>query len=338
MDLHEEHDLIEEVARLYGYDKIPMTVPKGDNWGAKTNGQQIEDLVRNTMLSCGVNEITTYSFVSPTAVDMIRLPESSVLRNQVRLINPLGEEYSAMRTTLVPNLLEVLARNVNRSIETVKAFEIGNTFLPKQMPITELPIEKKAMVIGLVGKNEDFFSLKGDVEMVLEKLGVEGYRFESEKNHKTYHPGRCATIIWNDHVIGLLGEVHPKVLENYSIKERAYVAELDFNLLLQITRTDKLFKPVPKFPATTRDIAMIVKEEVEAGTIRATIEKNGGNILESVKLFDVYKGKQIEEGHKSMAYAMIFRHADRTLTDDEVNKVFNKMLEALKDEVGAELR
>lgn len=338
MDLFEAHDIVEEVARLYGYDKIPMTVPKGANWGAKTNGQQIEDLVRNTMFSCGVNEITTYSFVSPTAVDMIRLPEDSVLRNQVRLLNPLGEEYSAMRTSLVPNLLEVIARNVNRSIEKVKAFEIGNTFLPKAMPVTELPIEKKAMVVGLVGEKEDFFTLKGSVETVLNKLGIEGYKFEAEKNHKTYHPGRCATIIWKEHVIGLMGEVHPKVLENYSIKERAYVAELDFNLLLQITRTDKLFKAVPKFPATTRDIAMVVKEEVTAGMIRETIEKNGGSILESVKLFDVYKGKQIEEGYKSMAYAMVFRHADRTLTDDEVNKVFNKMLDALKDEVGAELR
>lgn len=338
MDLHKEIDLVEEVARLYGYDKIPVTIPKGANWGAKTNGQTIEDMVRNTMFSCGVNEITTYSFVSPTAVDMIHLPESSILRNQVRLLNPLGEEYSAMRTTLVPNLLEVIARNVNRSIDVVKAFEIGNVFLPKQMPVTELPIEKKTMVIGLVGKNDDFFTLKGNVISVLDKLGIEGYRFASEKNHKTYHPGRCATIIWNEHVIGTLGEVHPKVLENYNIKERTYVAELDFNLMLQLTKTDKLYQPIPKFPAVTRDIAMIVKDEVPAGQIEAVIMANGGNILESVKLFDIYKGKQIEDGYKSIAYAMIFRHAEKTLTDDEINKVFNKMLEALKTEVEAELR
>lgn len=338
MDLHEPHDIVEEVARLYGYDKIPMTLPQGAEWGAKTNGQLIEDLVRNTMFSCGVNEITTYSFVSPSAVDMINLPQTSVLRNQVRLMNPLGEEYSAMRTTLVPNLLEVIARNVNRSIDVVKAFEIGNTFLPKQMPVTELPIEKKQMVIGLVGKKEDFFTLKGSVESVLSKLGVSGCQFVSERNHKTYHPGRCATITWNEHVIGTMGEVHPKVLDNYSIKERAYVAELDFNLLLQITRTDRLYQPIPKFPAMTRDIAMIVKDDVTAGQISEIIAKNGGKILESVKLFDVYKGKQIEDGHKSMAYAMIFRHAEKTLTDEEVNKVFNKMLDALKEEVNAELR
>ncbi len=338
MDLHEEHDIVEEVARLYGYDKIPMTLPKGAEWGAKTNGQLTEDLVRNTMFSCGVNEITTYSFVSPTAVDMINLPEHSVLRNQVRLLNPLGEEYSAMRTTLIPNLLEVIARNVNRSIDTVKAFEIGNTFLPKQMPVKELPIEKKSMVVGLVGKKEDFFTLKGNVMSVLDKLGIEGYQFVAERNHKTYHPGRCATITWNEHVIGTMGEVHPRVLNNYGIKERAYVAELDFNLLLQITRTERLYQPIPKFPAMTRDIAMIVKDEVSAGQISEIIEKNGAKILESVKLFDVYKGKQIEEGYKSMAYAMIFRHAEKTLTDDEVNKVFNKMLEALKTEVDAELR
>lgn len=338
MDLHEAHDIVEEVARLYGYDKIPMTVPKGANWGAKTNGQLIEDTVRTTLLSCGVNEITTYSFVSPTAVDMINLPEASVLRNQVRLLNPLGEEYSAMRTTLVPNLLEVISRNVNRSIEVVKAFEIGNTFLPKEMPVKELPIEKKAMVIGLVGKKENFFTLKGCVVSVLDKLGIKAYNFVSEKHHKTYHPGRCATITWNDHVIGTMGEVHPKVLENYSIKERTYVAELDFNLMLQLTRTDKLYQAIPKFPAMTRDIAMIVKDEVSAGDISAVIEKNGGVLLESVKLFDVYKGKQIEDGYKSMAYAMIFRHAEKTLTDEEVNKVFEKMLEALKTELDAELR
>lgn len=273
MDLHEPHDIVEEVARLYGYDKIPMTLPKGSEWGAKTNGQLIEDLVRNTMFSCGVNEITTYSFVSPSAVNMINLPESSVLRKQVRLMNPLGEEYSAMRTTLVPNLLEVISRNVNRSIELVKAFEIGNTFLPKQMPVTELPVEKKSMVVGLVGKDEDFFSLKGCIVSVLDKLGIQDYKFSPERNHKTYHPGRCATILWNEHVIGTLGEVHPKVLENYSIKERAYVAELDFNLMLQITRTDKLYQPIPKFPAITRDIAMIVKDDVAAGQIADIIQK-----------------------------------------------------------------
>lgn len=338
MDLHEPHDIVEEVARLYGYDKIPMTLPQGAEWGAKTNGQLIEDLVRNTMFSCGVNEITTYSFVSPSAVDMINLPETSVLRNQVRLMNPLGEEYSAMRTTLIPNLLEVIARNVNRSIDEVKAFEIGNTFLPKEMPVTELPIEKKQMVIGLVGKNEDFFSLKGRVESILNKLGINACQFVSERNHKTYHPGRCATITWNEHVIGTMGEVHPKVLNNYSIKERAYVAELDFNLLLQITRTDRLYQAIPKFPAMTRDIAMIVKDDITAGEISQIITKNGGKILESVKLFDVYKGKQIEDGYKSMAYAMTFRHAEKTLTDEEVNKVFNKMLDALKEEVNAELR
>ncbi|MBN2899263.1 MAG: phenylalanine--tRNA ligase subunit beta [Clostridia bacterium] len=338
MDLYEEHDIVEEVARLYGYDKIPMTIPKGANWGAKTNGQLIEDLARHTMFACGVNEITTYSFVSPSAVDMIQLPESSVLRNQVRLLNPLGEEYSAMRTTLVPNLLEVIARNVNRSIEEVKAFEIGNTFLPKQMPVTELPVEKKAMVIGIAGKKEDFFTLKGSVVSLLDKLGIDNYKFEAEKHHKTYHPGRCATIVWNNHVLGTMGEVHPRVLENFNIKDRAYVAELDFNTLLQITRTDRLYQPIPKFPAMTRDIAMIVKDDVTAGEILEVIKDNGGNILESVKLFDVYKGKQIEEGHKSMAYAMVFRHADKTLTDEEVNKVFERILEALKEKVNAELR
>lgn len=338
MDLLKPIDIVEEVARLYGYDKIPVTIPKGAEWGAKTNGQLIEDTVRETLLSCGVNEITTYSFVSPTAVDMINLPESSILRNQVRLMNPLGEEYSAMRTTLVPNLLEVIARNVNRSIDVVKAFEIGNTFLPKSMPVKELPIEKKVMVMGLVGKKEDFFSLKGNVTAVLDKLGIVGYSFLTEKNHKTYHPGRCATIIWNDHIIGTMGEVHPSVRENYSIKERAFVAELDFNLMLQLTRTDKLFKAIPKFPAMTRDIALLVKDEVTAGDIESIIRTNGGGLLESVKLFDIYKGKQIEEGYKSMAYAMVFRHADKTLTDEEVNKVYNKMLETLQAEVKAELR
>jgi len=335
LDIESEIDLVEEVARIYGYDKIPLTLPKGSEWGAKTNGQYIEDYAKEILVSEGLNEITTYSFISPKALDMIRISEDSILRNQVELLNPLGEEYSVMRTSLLPNMLEVLARNFNRNINTVKAFEIGNLFFSKGKD--NLPIEKKSMVIGIYGEDEDFYTLKGIIEELFEKLGIKNFKFEVESTHPSYHPGRCANIVWGNHILGTLGEVHPLVLENYGLSSRIYTAEIDFNIIMQITRLDTVYKTIPKYPSTSRDIALLVKDEVTNADIIELIEKNANSILESVKLFDVYKGKQIEEGYKSMAYSLSFRAADRTLTDEEVNKVYENILSRL-EEVGAKLR
>lgn len=338
LDLHKQIDLVEEVARIYGYEKIGMTLPKLDVWGAKTNAQLIKDRVKLELLTNGVDEILSYSFVSKKDLDRIHLTETSLLRNQVALINPLGEEFSVMRTTLVPNIIEVLARNSNRKNKKVRIFEIGSVFLPKEVPVKQLPIEKENLTIGLIGENEDFFSLKGIVENVLIGLGIEGYTFEKETNHPTYHKGRCANILWNGHVLGILGEVHPLVAENYDLTERAYLADLDYNILIQLAKEDKKYVAVPKYPAIERDIAVLVKDEITSYQIESVVKDTAGHLLESVKMFDIYKGKQIEEGYKSVAYELVFRAEERTLVDEEVNKIFNKVLKALEIDLGAQLR
>ena len=338
LDLQKEIDLVEEVARIYGYDNIKMTLPKLDVWGAKTNAQLIKDRTKFELLANGVDEILSYYKETKKELDRINIPETSLLRNQVELINPLGEEFSVMRTTLMPNILEILSRNSNRKNKNVRIFEIGSVFMPKEVPVKQLPIEKEMLTIGAIGDHEDFFTLKGIVENVLSGLGIEGYYFEKESNHPTFHMGRCANVMWKDHIIGTLGEVHPLVLENFDLTERAYLADLDYNILLQIAREDKKYKQVPRFPAIERDIAVLVKDEVTSLQIENIVRDVAGELLESVKMFDMYKGKQITAGYKSVAYELVFRSADRTLVDEEVTKIFNKVLKALESQLGAQLR
>lgn len=339
LDLLKEIDYVEEVARLYGYDVIPSTLFRGNEWGALTNGQMMTKVARETLVASGLNEIQTYSFVSPKSLDLIGLSEHSILRNPVKLLNPLGEEYSIMRTTLLPNMLEVLGRNFKRSVKSASAFEIGNTFFPKQQPVVELPIEKKAMVLGMYGEGKDFFSLKGVLEQLFDTLGVKNYKYDQEKTHGTYHPGRCANIVYGDnHILGTIGEVHPTVLDNYDIEVPVMAAEIDFNMLMQLSGGEKKFTGIPRYPASTRDLAVLVKEDVTNLMVLDIVRKNGGKLLESVEIFDVYQGEQIDAGHKSMAYALVFRAADRTLVDEDVNKVMSKILKKLEAELDAELR
>jgi len=339
LDLLKEIDFVEEVARLYGYDVIPSTLFRGNEWGALTNGQYIQKVTRETLVASGLNEITTYSFVSPKSLDAINLSEHSILRNAVKLQNPLGEEYSIMRTTLLPNLLEVLGRNFKRSVKSAAAFEVGNLFFPKQQPIVELPIEKKSMVMGMYGEGRDFFTLKGVLEELFETLGVTNHKYEAETTHGTYHPGRCANIVYGDnHILGTIGEVHPSVLDNYDVEVPVMVAEIDFNMLMHLVRMDKKYNGVPRFPASTRDLAILVKDTVTNQDVLDIIHAKGGKLLESVEIFDVYKGSQIEDGFKSMAYALIFRAKDRTLVDEEVNKAMEKILKNLEEQLDAELR
>lgn len=338
LDLTKEIDLVEEIARIYGYEKIGMTLPKLDVWGAKTNAQMIKDRAKFELLACGADEMLSYSFVSKRDLDRINVPEESLLRKQVALINPLGEEFSVMRSTLVPNLLEVLARNSNRKNKNVRLFEIGSIFIPKEVPVVQLPIEKEVLVIGAIGEKEDFFTLKGMVESLLTGLGIDNVTYEKETNHPTYHKGRCANILWNGHILGVMGEIHPLVLENFDLAERAYVADLDYNILMQIARDGKKYQAVPKFPAIERDMSILVKDEVTSLQIETLVKQVSGQLLEKVRLFDMYKGKQITEGYKSLAYELIFRAKDRTLVDEEVNKIFDKVLKTLETEIGAQLR
>ncbi|MBB6218249.1 phenylalanyl-tRNA synthetase beta chain [Anaerosolibacter carboniphilus] len=337
-DITEEIDIVEEVARIYGYNRIDVTIPKGNSQGAKTNGQIIEDYAKKHLNAAGVTEISTYSFVSPKGFDMIGLPEESFMRRTVKLINPLGEENSIMRTTLMPNMLEVLSRNNNRNVESVKAFEIGRVFLPHNIPVEQLPIEKPVLALGMYGKDVDFFTMKGTIESVFSNLGIQNIEFIPEKNHPTFHPGRCANLLWENHILGVFGEIHPDVAENYDLEVRTYLGEIDFNIVLQLTRLDRIYKALPKYPAITRDIALVVKDEVYVKQIEDVIKGNGGKLLEQVQLFDVYKGKQIKEGYKSVAYALTYRGEDRTLTDEEVVKVHDKILSQLKEKLDAQLR
>ncbi len=337
-DITEEIDIVEEVARIYGYNRIDVTIPKGNSQGAKTNGQIIEDYAKKFLNAAGVTEISTYSFVSPKGFDMIGLPEESFMRRTVKLINPLGEENSIMRTTLMPNMLEVLSRNNNRNVESVKAFEIGRVFLPHSIPVDRLPIEKPVLTLGMYGKEVDFFTLKGTIESVFKNLGISNIEFIPEKNHPTFHPGRCANLLWENHILGVFGEIHPDVAEKFDLEVRTYLGEIDFNIVLQLTRLDRIYKALPKYPAITRDIALVVKDEVYVKEIEDVIKENGGKLLEKVQLFDVYKGKQIKEGYKSVAYALTYRGEDRTLTDEDVVKVHEKILSQLKEKLEAQLR
>ena len=350
-DLLEEEDYIEEVARLYGYDKLPVTLPKGNCEAGISDERALRDLTRNSLCGMGLNEIQTYSFVSPKGVDNVRIDEDSWERAFVKLINPLGEENSVMRTILTPNMMEVLARNYSRNIDKVKAFEIGNTFMANMLNEEELPDEQYSLCIGMYGKNEDFFSLKGIVEELLKVLGIKGAVFEAESEYGVYHPGRCARIavpsgrqgaedadILYDE-LGIMGEIHPDVAENYGMDGvRIYCCELMFDAIMRHADTEIVYTPLPKYPSTSRDIALLVDEDMAVGKIEEVIRKHGKKILEGVKLFDVYRGKQVEEGKKSVAFTLTYRDKDKTLTDDEVAAVHNDVLNALKDKLNAVLR
>ena len=336
LDMKEEADVLEEVARIFGYENIPSKMLCGDNtMGLQTIEQLFEENIKNSLVSMGLNEILTYSFVSPKGVDKINISKDSIKRNFIKIKNPLGEETSVMRTTLLPNMLDVAARNNSRKVEEFSAFEIGNTF----MPMDEImPVEKKTICMSMYKDGIDFFDIKGVVEELFKNIGFDKYEILPEKNHTTFHPGRCANIVYNDNIVGVFGELHPDVLENYDINKRVYAAEFDFELLLTYKNDEKLYKALPKYPAMTRDIALLIKDEVYVKEIEDIITKNSQGLVESFKLFDVYKGEQIEEGHKSVAYSLTYRSKDKTLTDEEVNKVHENILKELSEQINANLR
>lgn len=338
-DLEQEADFAEEIGRIYGFDRITATMMKGNVVaGGKTYGQVIEDVTKDILTAMGFNEVLTYSFVSPRSIDKIRLGEDSIKRNFVKLLNPLGDETSVMRTSLLPNILDVLARNQNRKVEGARAFEMGKIFIPKPESSGELPYEIPNLVMGMYGDEEDFYTLKGAVETLLNRLGVLGCEFEVEKYHPAFHPGRCANIMYGSHTIGTLGEIHPAVMDNYDIDERCYCAEIDYDILLRLIRIDKIYKPLPKYPAITRDFAIVVRDNVYVREIEKIIREHGGEILESYKLFDVYTGNQIPEGYKSVAYTLTYRHRERTLMDEEVNKVNEEIIATIERQLGGKLR
>ncbi len=337
-DLLEEIDYVEEVARIYGYDNHPVTLPAGSDIAAKTADREIEDLIKEKLMGMGLNEIQTYSFVSPKGVDKILIDQNSYKRDFVTLINPLGEDTSVMRTTLIPNMLDVLERNYTRNIVKVEAFELGRIFLNAFKTEEGLPTEKKNICIGMYGGNCDFYQLKGVVNTLLNELGIKELTYTAEKNEKTFHPGRCAAVSKDDKVIGTFGEISSEVIDQYNLPARVYVAELNFEIIYDLCDMEILYKPIPKFPSIERDIALVVRDEVEAGKIAAMIKRVGGSLLEKVELFDVYKGKQVKDGFKSMAFSLRYRDANKTLTDEEIEKPHQEILKSLKEDFDASLR
>jgi len=336
-DIRLDYDIVEEVARLYGYDNIPKTVMTG-SWvmGTESRREKTRDTVRDVLCGCGMYEIYTYSFESPSVFDKINLPEEHPLRKTVTIQNPLGEEYSIMRTILLPSMLNVVSLNYNRGTQRAGFFEIAPRFIPREIPLKDLPDEKLTLALGLYG-GEDFYSIKGRVETLLGELNITGYDFRRVKAGP-YHPGRAAEILVDGEVLGIIGEVHPEVLKNYGIEVRAYAGELDFDLLMEKADSRVTYSPLPKYPSVNRDIAVIVDREVEAGTLHQVIQEAGGDIVEEIELFDIYTGEQIPEGKKSVAYSLTLRSREKTLTEQEAGEVMKRVLEGLKNKVGAVLR
>jgi len=337
-DLKEEIDFVEEAARIYGYDQLPISIPKGNNEAGKSRERALKDLTKDVLCALGANEVQTYSFVSPKGVDFVRIDEDAWERNFIRIINPLGEENSVMRTILTPNMLEVLGRNYSKNNQSVKAFELGNTFTVSLIDADGLPEEQDSLAIAAYGQGESFFTLKGMLAELFANLGIDGARYVPEKEYGIYHPGRCARIMIQDIELGVMGEVHPEVAEKYGIGTRCYCCELRFDMVMKHAKIEKRYKPLPKYPSMARDIALLVDEDTTVESLKEIIEQEGKSILESVNLFDVYRGKQVEEGKKSVAFALVYRSADRTLTDEEVGKTHTKVLSALEEKTGAVLR
>lgn len=331
-------DLAEEVARFYGYDNIPMTLPTGEaTMGGLSFKLRIEALSRNVLEHFGFSEAMTYSFESPKVDEKLMLSKDSALRSHVVISNPLGEDYSIMRTTTLNGMLTSLATNYNRRNKNVRLYELGNVYLPKALPLTELPDERTKLTLGMYGDG-DFFTLKGVVEEFFDKAGMTKQRkYTPETDHPYLHPGRKADILYEDEVIGFIGEVHPEVLETYGIGEKACVAVIDLPMVMEKATFDKKYEPIGRFPAVTRDISMVMDKSILVGTVEEVIRKKGGRLLESCNLFDVYEGSQIGKDKKSVAFSIVFRSKERTLEDKEISAIMEKIVSALK-ELGIELR
>ena len=337
-DIHCNADVAEEVARFYGYDKIPMTLPTGEATTGKLPFKlRIQEVARDIAEYCGFSEGMSYSFESPKVFDKLCIPEDSDLRKVITISNPLGEDYSIMRTSTLNGMLASLSTNYNRRNKDVRLYELGNIYLPKSLPVTELPDERTMFTLGMYGKG-DFFDMKGVCEEFFEKIGMKKkVTYDPNSGKPFLHPGRQANMIYEGKVVGYLGEVHPAVADNYSIGEKAYIAVIDILDVLEFAGFNHKYTGIAKYPAVTRDLSLVVPHAVLAGQIEEIFDQRGGNILESYQLFDIYEGAQIEKGFKSMAYSLVFRAHDKTLEDAEITAAMKKILNGLTD-LGIELR
>ncbi len=335
-DIEGKADLAEEVMRIYGYDHIIGTPMRGSVLRGRLLPQRLaENRIKASMTAMGAMEIATYSFISSKATAMLGLDDADERMNAIKILNPLGDEYSTMRTQLVTSMLTVLSTNYNRKIPAARMYEISKRFIPKSLPITEQPYELPTMSIGLYGNGEDFFTLKGMVEQVLSEFGVSA-RYE-RSNEPYLHPGRQASAIVGGEAVAVLGEVHPDTVRTFSLAERTYIAEIKLDKLLATVKPKVTYKPLPKFPAVNRDFALLCDIDLPAGEIEETIRRAAGKLCEKVELFDLYIGSQIPAGMKSIAYNVALRSADGTLDDEQIDRVVGKIIKKLA-EIGANLR
>lgn len=331
-------DLAEEVARFFGYDNIPTTLPTGESTtGGKSFKHRMEDLAKETAEFCGFSQAMTYSFESPKVFDKLLLPEDSPLRKTVVISNPLGEDFSIMRTISLNGMLTSLATNYGRRNQNVRLYELGNIYLPKQLPLTELPQERMQFTLGMYGDG-DFFTMKGVIEEYLYKAGLrKKAEFDPKSGLPFLHPGRQANVVYDGVVIGYIGEVHPAVASSYGIKDRVYVAVLDMPEIVSRASFDYKYEGITNFPVSTRDLSMVVPKDILVGDIEKIFIQRGGKYLESYELFDIYEGEQIEQGYKSIAYSLKFRGKEKNLEENDITSAMKKILNGL-EHMGIKLR
>ena len=346
MDLEFVADIAEEIARFYGYDKLETTLIKAaTTLGVRTKEQKIEKKIEDVLVNNGLSEIYTYGFVGEKDLEKSKI-RKELVDNAIEISNPLSDEYKLMRPTTIPSMMQTLALNNNRKNQNVKLFDISRNYrnINGEVEKGEVPLQENILTIGMYGDDVDFYTLKGLIENVLEASNVNHYDIIKEKNNSSYHPGRCANIKVGLDVIATIGEVHPEVLMNYDINKRCYLAELNITKVVKYSKQNKKYQEVPKFPAVERDIAIIVDEEVEVGSIEQAIVKKSKRLLkgkkglEEIKLFDIYRDEKLGEGKKSIAYSLIFRDKTKSMSDDEINPVMEEITKELEDKFGATLR
>ena len=335
-DLNLMADIAEEVGRSYGYNEIPTTDFKTSTQGGYTPYMKMETKAGALCRSLGYSEIITYSFVSPAIFDRIRIPAESQLRNALKIQNPLGEDTSIMRTTALPSMLEILSRNNAYHNKAAKLYELAKIYLPQEGQV--LPEEPKILVLGAYGANVNFFTIKGELDALFSGLRIPKVQYTADSSNPSYHPGRCAKVTIGDKAIGYIGQIHPLVAQNYDISCELYCAEINFNDLFQLQLPEATYVPLPKYPAVTRDLAVICDETITVAQVETVITAAAGKLLRNIKLFDIYRGTGIPEGKKSMAFSLELRADDRTLTDSDCEKVMQKVLPALEEKLNAVLR
>lgn len=340
MDLEFMADIAEEIGRFYGYDKLEATLMKADTTiGIRNKEQNIGKKIKEVLVNSGFSEIYTYGFVSEKDLEKSNISEE-IKKYAITIQNPLSDEYKMMRPTTVPSMMQILANNYHKKNKQVKLFDLSRSYrnVNQEIQNKEVPLQQEILTIGMYGEEMDFYTLKGNLENILEAIGISHYEVEKETKNASYHLGRCANLKVGTDIIATLGEVHPEVLANYDISIRAYLAEINVTKLVKYAKSSKKYSEVPKFPAVERDIAVIVDENIEVGQIEKIISKQAKKLLESMQLFDIYRNEKLGESKKSVAYALIFRDKNKTLSDEEINRVMEKIITELEKQLGAQLR